>query len=313
MSLVDYAVKAILEQKLADTPMTDQLLRLAYQFSSDLPAGKSEDLSFLGAVGVIKEWGEAGRNISQPKEYDFALRNAKFSGGVRIPLDWVNNDKTGQVNDKLGDVVKRRQQFWSAKLATLINNGGTSTKTIDGVSFFNDSHAAYSTFDNLLTHVAASGTSPTALEAAEAIYAAYMALLTFNDDQGEPANEGLTELLITCGTGIGSAMMQACTQGNLNTGTGVLDNPLNGLRASGVKIGCIVSPRITTTAKFQTWNVSPGSKSLLIQKNEADSKVSMQGAGSIIEHKDDAWEFAVKEVGEAGYGRPWEATQTEFT
>ncbi len=313
MGLTDYGIKAILDQMLADTPMSDQLLQLAFQFDSDLPAGKSEDLSFLGAVGVIKEWGEAGRNITQPKEYDFALKNAKFSGGVRIPCDWANNDKTGQVNGKLGDVVKRRQQFWSSKLATLINNGGTSTKTIDGVAFFSDSHANYSTFDNLLTHAAASGTAPTPLEAAEAIYAAYMALLTFDDDQGEPANEGAKNLLITCGTDIGSAMMQACTQGNLNTGSGVVDNPLNGLKSSGISIGCIVSPRISTTAKFQTWNVTPGTKSLLIQKNKADSKTSMQGANSIIEHQNDAWEFAVKEVGEAGYGRPWEATQTEFT
>jgi len=313
MGLTDYGIKAILDQMLADTPMSDQLLQLAFQFDSDLPAGKSEDLSFLGAVGVIKEWGEAGRNISQPKEYDFALRNAKFSGGVRIPLDWANNDKTGQVNDKLGDVVKRRNQFWSARLATLINNAGTSTKTIDGVAFFSDSHANYSAFDNLLTHPAASGTAPTPLEAAEAIYAAYISMLTYKDDQGEPANEGLKSLLITCGTDIGSAIMQACTQANLNTGSGVLDNPLNGLKAAGVSIGCVVSPRITTTAKFQAWNATPGSKALLIQKNAADSKTSMQGAGSIIEHKDDAWEFAVKEVGEAGYGRPWEANQTEFT
>jgi hypothetical protein len=108
MSLTDYGVRGILLSMLADTPMSDQLLQLAFQFESDLPAGKSEDLSFLGAIGVLKEWGEAGRNITQPKEYDFTLRNLKFSGGVRIPNDWAENDKTGQVRDKLGDLVKRR-------------------------------------------------------------------------------------------------------------------------------------------------------------------------------------------------------------
>lgn len=313
MGLTDYGIRAILKQMLADTPMSDQLLRLAFQYDSDLPANKSEDLSFLGAIGVLKEWGEGGRNVSQPKEYDFSLRNGKFSGGVRIPCDWANNDKSDQVKDKLGDVVKRRQQFWSARMARLINQGESSTKTIDGVAFFSNSHANYSTFDNLLTYAAASGTAPTPLEAANAIYEAYIAMLGFNDDQGEPANESLKNLLITCGTDIGAATMQACTQSDLNTGTGTVDNPLLGLKSSGVSIECIVSPRITTTAKFQTWNVTPGAKTLLLQRNKADSKVSMQGANSIIEHQHDAWEYAVKEVGEAGYGRPWEATQTEFT
>jgi hypothetical protein len=313
MSLTDYGVRGILLSMLAETPMSDQLLQLAFQFESDLPAGKSEDLSFLGAIGVLKEWGEAGRNITQPKEYDFTLRNLKFSGGVRIPNDWAENDKTGQVRDKLGDLVKRRSQFWSKRLAALINVGETSTKTIDGVAFFADAHAKYSSFDNLLTYAAASGVAPTPLEAANAIYAAYIAMLGYLDDQGEPANEGLSKLVITCGTDIGASVMQAVTQDILDTGAGTKDNPLKSMRAAGISLSAVVTPRISTTAKMQVWNASPNAKPLLIQRNSKGSKLSMKGAGSEFEHDNDSWEYALKEVGETGFGRPWEANQTEFT
>lgn len=311
--LTDIGVKAILAATIAATPMSDQLMRLAYQFDSDLPSGKSEDLSFLGAIGVIKEWGAGGRNVGQPKEYEFSLRNAKFSGGVQIPNDWRNNDKTRQVQDRLNGLARRLQQFWSSKVATLVNSAETSTKTLDGVTFFSNSHAKYSSFDNLLTHAAASGTAPTALEVADALYESYIALLSYLDDQGQPANEGMSEMLVTCGTDIGAAVMAALSQDTLNTGTGTLDNPLKGLRAAGVKLSGIVSPRITTTAKMQVWNVSPGSKNLLIQRNKADSKTDMLGVGSDFEKLNDAIQMLVKEVGEAGYGRPWEATQCEFT
>lgn len=313
MGLTDYGVRGILRSILADTPLTDQLLQLVYQFDSDLPAGKSEDLSFLGAVGVLAPWGSAGRNVMQPKEYEFALRNGKFSGGVRIPLDWMNNDKTQQVRDKLTEVVKRRTQFWSAKVATLINSAESSTKTIDGVAFFSNSHAAYSTFDNLLTFAAASGVAPTPLEVAQALYAAYMSMLTYNDDQGQPANEGLSKLTVTCGTDIGASVMQALSQDVLDTGTGTQDNPLKGLKAAGISLNAVISPRISTAAKMQLWNTSPGAKSLLLQKNNKDSKESMKGADSEFAHDNDAIELAIKEVGETGYGRPWEANQTEFT
>lgn len=313
MSLTDYAALGILRSLLAATPLSDQLLQLAFQYESNLPAGKSEDLSFLGAIGVIKEWAEQGRNVAQPREYDFSLKNVKFSGGVRILLDWLNNDKTGQIRDKMSSLTMRRQQFWSKRLATLINNAGTSTKTLDGVAFFHDSHAKYSAFDNLLTHAAATGVAPTPLEVADAVYEAYIAMLGFLDDQGEPANEGLSKLLITCGTDIGAAVSQACTQDILDTGTGTKDNPLKGLSKAGISVGCLVTPRITTTAKMQVWNTSPGTKTLLLQRNSAESKESMKGADSEFAIDNDAIELLVKEVGEVGYGRPWEAAQVEFT
>lgn len=310
--ITGYGVRGILLSMLAATPMSNLLTKLAYRYSSDLPAGKSEDLSFLGNIGVISEWKEK-RNVVQPKEYAFALRNLKFSGGVRIPLDWLHGDKTGGIKERLADLPRRREQFWGKKIATLINNGSTSTATLDGVSFFNDAHVKYSAFDNQLTFAAATGVAPTPLEAAQAIYASYIAMLGFNDDQGEPANEGMTNMLITCGTDIGSSVAQAITQGTLDTGSGTMDNPLKGLRAAGINLDIMVSPRITTTAKMQTWNTSPGTKPLLIQENPIEEALRLKDENSEFCIDNDAIELLLKMVGEAGYGQPWTAAQTEFT
>jgi phage major head subunit gpT-like protein len=312
MGITAYGCRGILASMLADTPMSNMLMKLAFRFNSDLPAGKSEDLSFLGAIGVLKEWTN-GRNVVRPKEYDFSLKNRKFSHGVDIPLDWLNGDKTGMIRNRMSDVVGRTQQFWSKLMATLINNAGTSTKTLDGVAFFHDTHVRYSAFDNLLSFTAASGTAPTPLEAANAIWYAYTQMLTFLDDQGEPANEGLSSLTISCGTDIGAAISQAISQQTLDTGSGTVDNPLKGLQAAGVKVDAIVSPRITTTAKMQVWNTSPGAKPLLAQENTGEGKIDVKNETSEYAIDNDAVQVLVKLVGEAGYGRPWEAAQVEFT
>lgn len=312
MALTDYACRAILAKSLDDTPLSNQLMSLAYQFDSELPAGKSEDLSFLGAIGVIKEW-IIGRNISQPKEYDFALKNVKFSGGVRLPLDWINNDKRGQVASKFSDLGMRRNQFWSRRLAALINGASTNTRTLDAASYFGATHSAYSVFNNDISRAGVTSGQPTPLEAAQAIYAAYVSMLGFLDDQGEPANEGITNIAVTCGIDVAGAVMQGVNDQLLNTGAAIKDNPLAGLKAAGLTVSVIATPRITTAGKMQIWNTSPNAKPLLLQRNSSEFRIQAMAAGSEMEYTNDAWEYAIKEVGEVGFGRPWEAIQLTFT
>jgi hypothetical protein len=157
--------------------------------------------------------------------------------------------------------------------------------------------------------------APTPLEAANAIYAAYIAMLGYNwTTRASRPTRACPSWSMTCGTDIGASVMQAVTQDILDTGAGTKDNPLKSMRAAGISPrAAVVTPRISTTAKMQVWNASPGAKALLIQRNSKGSKLSMKGAGSEFEHDNDSWEYALKEVGEAGFGRPWEANQTEFT
>lgn len=311
MSITDYGVKAALGRKIAATPVSDGLAALAFRVDSELPAGSAEKLDFLGAVPALRQWVGA-RSPRKPLEHKFTVVLDKFEGTETLPLDWIHNDKTKQVNDRLGLLAARYNPQWVAARVAAKLNAGTSVLCFDTKAMFANDHSwgDSGTIDNLLTYNAATADTPTANEAASAIVEAVSAMQGYKDDRGEPVNENLSAITIVCPTGaIGAAVRQAVSEKNLDTGTGVRTNPVLGL---GLTINVIVSPRITVQRMF-VLNTSPDAMPLVFVENKADHSVSMKGPGSDFEHDHDAWEIGVKAVGEAAPGRFTDMTSTEFT
>lgn len=314
MTITDYGVKGILYKALAATPQSDRLAGLAMRVESDLPAGSTEKLDFIGMVPALREW-VGQRLASKPLEYKPTVTLKKFEATAVVPLDWVNNDKTGQVSQVAGQLAARYNPQWpGARVARLINASETETTGIDGKAFFASDHVMgdSGTIDNLLDATAATGTTPTPLEAANAIVAAHSAMIAFKDDRGEPINENLTSLavVVKAGGALAASLMLAVKQDALDTGTGVLPNPV---KALGIAIEVIASPRITLDDRFALINTSPGACPFVFMENKADHKVTMKGAGSDFEHDNDAWEMGIKAVGEAAFGRFTDAVLTVFT
>jgi phage major head subunit gpT-like protein len=311
MAITDYGIKAALGRKIAATPASDGLARLAFRVESQLPAGSAEKLDFLGMVPALRKWVGA-RSPKKPIEYKFTVLLEKWEATALLPLDWVHNDKTMQVDGTLGQLALRYNPQWvAARIASQLNAGETNT-TYDGAAIFSNSHSwgDSGTIDNLLTFAAATGTTPTANEAASAIVEAISALQGFKDDRGEPVNEGMTEVTIVCPTGaIGAAVTQAAKEKNLDTGTGVRTNPVLGL---GLTVNVIVSARITVQRMFVI-NSSPDAVPFVFVENKADHSITMKASGSDFEHDEDAWEIGIKAVGEAAPGRFTDMTSTEFT
>lgn len=311
MAITDYGVKAALGRALESTPNSDALANLAFKVQSQLPAGDGEKLDFLGMVPALREWIGA-RSAKKPLEYKYNVVLKKFESTVQLPLDWINNDKTGLVQAQMTMLSQRYNPQWYGKrVAALLNNGETGT-AFDSVAFFANTHSwgDSGTVDNLLTYNASTANAPTANEAASAIVEAVSALMGFLDDRGEPINEGMSNLTIVAPTGaIGAAVMQAVKEKNLDTGTGVRTNPVLGL---GLTITPVVSARITVNRMFCI-NSSPGAVPFVFIENTGEFKRTMKGPGSDFEHDNDAWEVGLKAVGEAGYGRFTDATSTEFT
>ena len=309
MAITDYGVKAALAKTIQSTPMSDALAALALQVPSDLPAGTAEKLDFLGSVPGLRRWVGA-RSPGKPVEYTYRPVLDKFEMSLLFPLDWVNNDKTGQVNRLLGAGAQRYRQWPSKLIAALLNNGATDL-CFDGQAFFSTTHSwgSSGTISNRITYDGAVADAPTVNEAATAIINAVQSLQGYLDDQGEPVNEGMTRVALVCPTGaIGAAVMQAAKEKNLDTGTGVRSNPVLGL---GVQLDVIVSPRITVQRMFAV-NGTPGAIPFAFIENKNDFKISMKGAGSDYEHDNDAWEAGIKAVGVAGYGHFTDANSTQF-
>jgi hypothetical protein len=311
MAITDYGVKAALGRALEQSPNSDKLANLAFKVQSQLPSGDGEKLDFLGMVPALREW--AGpRSPKKPLEYRYSITLKKFESTVQLPLDWINNDKTGLVQSQMSMLAMRYNPQWYGKrIANLLNTGATATG-FDGKSFFADDHTwgDSGTVDNLLAYNAATNDAPSANEAATAIVEAVSALMGFKDDRGEPINEAMSSLTIVAPTGaIGAAVLQAVKEKNLDTGTGVRTNPVLGL---GLNIDVLVSARITVQRMFCV-NSSPGAVPFVFIENTGEFKRTMKGPGSDFEHDNDAWEVGIKAVGEAGYGRFTDATSTQFT
>ena len=302
MAISDYGVKGILHKAIADTPQSDMIANLARREDSQLPAGSSEKLDFIGMVPAMREW-IGKRSSTKPIEYNYSVVLKKWENTVFLPLDWINNDKTGKVSEASSGLAKRYNQWPAALVAGLINVG-ESTNAFDGQFFFDTDHVwgKSGTLSNDLTFNATDHTNPTAYEAAQALVKAVNQFMAFKDDQGEPLNEDMTEVtvLVAGGTALAAALNLAIVNSSIDTGAGVVVNPVKGL---SVAIKFIASTRITLTDRFVVVNSSPNACPFVFFENKADYGVTGKGAGSDFEHDADGWEYGIKSNGAAGYGR----------
>ncbi len=315
--ITDYGVKGLIGAGLRSrpTPMSDMVDALAKLVDSQVAAGQTERLDFLGSVPAMREWvgTREAKNVLQ--QFHTATLK-KFESTVDIPLDLLVNDKTGQVSEIAGGLPRRKRQWKTKLLVDLLNNGALTTQVaFDGLSFFNDAHTWNGqTYDNNLTHAAATGTTPTANEAADAICEAIQQLYSFKDDQGEPLNEDMTDLTIIVGTDNGNGVLQGAKNQKLDTGTGTKDNPVLGwANATGLKLNIIITPRYTTGSSFVMINSSGDACPMVFVENLSEMKLSSKAAGSDFEHDNDAWQYGIKAVGVGAYGRFTDAVLQTFT
>jgi hypothetical protein len=302
MAIYDYGVKAILAKALAATPKSDALAALAERVESNLPAGSAEKLDFLGHVPALRKW-EGKRSSKSLIPYNYTVTLEKFEATFDVTKDMVNNDKTGTINKRAGELAMRYNPQWAASRVAALINAAESALCFDGKSFFATDHSwgDSGTLDNDITFNAGTHTAPTAYECAQALVAAINQFQSFKDDQGQPINEGLSSVTVVCkaGTALAAAMGLAVSEATLDTGTGVIANPVKGLQ---VVIKFLPSTRITLTDKFAVVNTTPGACPFAFLENKADFAMTMKGAGSDFEHDNDKWEYGIKAVGEAGYG-----------
>lgn len=177
----------------------DKVSRL---FQSDQ---ESETYKWLGMSPAMREW-IGGRQAKGFRENGITITNKKFEATMDLPVEWINRDKTGQVNIRIGEMATRAVSHWGSLLSTLIANGTGSTSGLcyDGHYFFDSDHSEgeSGTQKNLLTATEvpklniSTTTAPTATEAIDAILGVIAYMLTYKDDQAEPMNSEAKEFLV---------------------------------------------------------------------------------------------------------------------
>ncbi len=157
----------------------------------------SETYRWLGTVPRMRQWG-TGRLAKGLRTESYSVENLKYEATIEVDRDEIADDQTGQIRVRIGELAQRAATHKDYLIAQLLNSGGDAGfVSYDGVTFFNDAHVSGESGpqDNNLTYDAQSVDSPTVEEFKGALKQAIAALMSFKDDQGEPAAVGASGLV----------------------------------------------------------------------------------------------------------------------
>lgn len=285
---------------LETTAMAAWAMRVAHvNFDSDQ---KSEEYLLSSMSPAMRRW-VGGRDAKRLLTEAITLINEKFETTLVDARENWQYDKTGQLNQRLQDLVTRTQTHWN-KLCSELLVAGNSTLTYDNQNFFSTSHSfgLSGTQKNLLVagdvpalNVTAPA-APTAAEMADAIYGVVNWFYTLKDDQGEPINEAAERFMVVVPTNMAAAARTAATKAILTNTAGSLDNPILG---SGFTISVVPNPRLTATDIFYILREDGSLKPFILQQR-GPVRLTAKAEGSDFEHDTDQWEFGASAERTAG-------------
>ncbi|NIW15640.1 MAG: hypothetical protein GWN31_17320, partial [Candidatus Thorarchaeota archaeon] len=195
----------------------------------------SEKYGWLGESPQLREWVDE-RQLSGLNDFDYTLPNKDYEATLKVDKNTMDDDQLGNVKVRVRDLAARarthpRKLFFDALVA------GTTDLCYDGQAFFSNSHnESGSAQDNLLGYSAA-GSIPTVAEFTAAFEAARAAIRGFQDDQGEPRNEGELDLHVVASPLLENVMDQVFNATLLSNSTNTLKGaakPLVSSRLSGL-------------------------------------------------------------------------------
>lgn len=191
----------------------------------------AEDYGWLGQVAPMRKWiGE--RQEQTLKKYSLSISNFPYEATLPISLTDLRRDKTGQIQVRMNDLIARTATHWNSLSGVLIANGAGSTSGLayDGQYFFDTDHnESGSNQTNNLTSTevpaadVATASTMTTTEAANVITQTLAYMQSLTDDQGEPINQGINDVLILV-TKVGHLAGVKTALGLTNLGTGSGNN-----------------------------------------------------------------------------------------
>lgn len=232
-------------------------------------------------------------------ELSWTIKNKKWENTVVIEYATRKFARLGQVQALLAGLGAKARAYPDKLTSLLIQNGNSAGYTCyDTQLFFDTDHsdpgAAYTTNQsNLLTFTAATGTTWTDIEMANAVNAAIAALMGFKDGDGDPVfMDSSKTVQVQCATDIYPRLASLQTQDTL---TGGVANPAKG------RFRAVANPWLTAVGsadRFFAFNDTGVRKPFILQTAEAVSLEDDMGGDSDFNTKDVAFgTFAFYNVG----------------
>lgn len=275
--------------------------KVAMPFDSDQA---SETYNWLGQTPAMREW--LGERIAKGlRTNGITIANKKFEGTLKVSVDDIRRDKTGQVQVRIDDLADRALTHEMSLVSTLLVNGATGL-CYDGQYFFDTDHTEgdnTTSQSNSITFDISDGggggttTFPTVLTMQRAILAGITNILGVKDDQNEPFAEMASNFMVMTGPSLWAPALGATSQPVVDAGATNLI-----LAQNKFKIEPEINVRLSSfTDKFIVFRTDGATKAMINQEEEAVT-VSAIAEGSEHEFKNDEHLYGVKRIGNAGYG-----------
>ncbi len=143
---------------------------------------------WIGNVPAMREWG-TGREARGVFKESYDVENMKYEITLEVDRDEIDDDQTGQIKIRVGQLASRAAQHKDKCISDLLINGASSGYTsYDGKLFFANDHESGKSGaqDNTMTPSATSPDAPTTAEFRTALGAGIARMMSFVDDQNEP-------------------------------------------------------------------------------------------------------------------------------
>jgi len=268
----------------------------------------SELYAWLGSVPVMREW-IGGRQAKQLREYSWRVDNKDYEATLEVHLNELRRGSSGDaIRLRIAQLAQRVQSFPAKQLTQLLVDG-ESNVCYDGQYFFDTDHVDgdSGSQSNKLTWAAATGTTPTIAEFRDAVMQSVAALMSYKDDQGEPANEEASEFEVMVGPTLMPTAISAIRLPTLDAGA---TNVIPAMSEFSIKP--VVNARLTDATKFYTIRTD-GPMKPFIKQVEQELQVASIAEGSELEFNEKKHRHGVEWMGAFAYGFWNKATVTTFT
>jgi phage major head subunit gpT-like protein len=196
---------------------------------------------------------------------------------------------------------------WASLTSALIL-AGDSTVCYDGQYFFDTDHAEGDSgtqsndlsidISGLPATLHGSTTAPSVEEMQQCILQAITAIMAFQNDQGEPMNEGASSFLVMVPPSLYIAAVAACSA----LMTAALQQNLNPNLIANLRVDVQMNARMTAwTTKFAVFRTDAPIKAL-IRQSEQEVEFKVKAEGSEYEFDNNAWQFGLDNSRAVGYG-----------
>jgi phage major head subunit gpT-like protein len=204
--------------------------------------GSSENYRWLGTVPQMREWG-TGRLAKGLRSESYSVDNHKYEATLEVDRDELADDQLGQIIVRIRELARRAGTHPDKLLADMLEHGADGGYTsYDGTTFFADNHTSgqNGSQSNKLTFDATDSANISSEEFAASYSNAVETMLAFKDDQNEPANAEIGQLIVLVPSNLWYKAKQALTAQVTDMSTNIL--------AGEAKV--VVFPRLTSTDKW---------------------------------------------------------------